>query len=90
MKLMPPKAHRLTTEHIKSRLQKYRLHAHRSKVGREGGDTNGVASLSYQLRAGLNEPIKTHNWKLIGPFSPPLFRTNQVPIYFFIGSFSPI
>ncbi|CAN0103586.1 unnamed protein product, partial [Laminaria digitata] len=31
MKLMPPKAERLTTEHIKSRLQKYRLHAHRSK-----------------------------------------------------------
>ncbi|CAM9889834.1 unnamed protein product, partial [Ectocarpus fasciculatus] len=31
MKLMPPKAKSLTTEHIKSRLQKYRLHAHRSK-----------------------------------------------------------
>ncbi|CAM9788832.1 unnamed protein product [Ectocarpus sp. 4 AP-2014] len=31
MKLMPPKANSLTTEHIKSRLQKYRLHAHRSK-----------------------------------------------------------
>lgn len=37
MKLMPPKAERLTTEHIKSRLQKYRLHAHRSKVRAEEG-----------------------------------------------------
>lgn len=32
MRLMPPKADKLTTEHIKSRLQKYRLHANRSKV----------------------------------------------------------
>ena len=47
MKLMPPKAVALTTEHIKSRLQKYRLHAQRSKVSSECSNYSLSCTPSY-------------------------------------------
>ncbi|CBJ25938.1 conserved unknown protein [Ectocarpus siliculosus] len=56
MKLMPPKANSLTTEHIKSRLQKYRLHAHRSKVG----DIRDLGAQCVREQLYLQEVLRQH------------------------------
>ncbi|CAN0360178.1 unnamed protein product, partial [Hapterophycus canaliculatus] len=60
MKLMPPKANSLTTEHIKSRLQKYRLHAHRSK-------DEFLEFFNLRLKAKFADFLQQEGWRSLPP-----------------------
>ncbi|CAN0547483.1 unnamed protein product [Ectocarpus sp. 12 AP-2014] len=60
MKLMPPKANSLTTEHIKSRLQKYRLHAHRSKE-------EFLEFFGLRLEGKFADFLRKEGWRSLSP-----------------------
>ncbi|CAN0105164.1 unnamed protein product, partial [Ectocarpus sp. 8 AP-2014] len=60
MKLMPPKANSLTTEHIKSRLQKYRLHAHRSKE-------EFLEFFGLRLEGKVADFLRKEGWRSLSP-----------------------
>eukprot|EP00903_Cladosiphon_okamuranus_P015130 g13992.t1 len=60
MKLMPPKAVALTTEHIKSRLQKYRLHAQRSKE-------EFLEFFNLRLQSKFADFLQKEGWRKLSP-----------------------
>eukprot|EP00752_Nemacystus_decipiens_P018239 g16367.t1 len=60
MKLMPKKAVALTTEHIKSRLQKYRLHAQRSKE-------EFLEFFNLRLQAKFADFLQKEGWRKLSP-----------------------